>query len=147
MKTMKNRLLIFIILFIAVIFTGCGNNSGHRITHKDSLAVKIKSGKKILELLQGKWQNTDDSTDFVIFENNHRKRIAGKMTKWDDEVFILSDSCCNESNRETNLEIEKDRYISSMESDMCWYILKLDSKTLLLSYISTGNIISYQRKE
>ena len=37
------------------------------------------------ELLQGKWQNTDDKTNFLIFEKNHRKELAEGMEELDDE--------------------------------------------------------------
>lgn len=101
--------------------------------------------KSTLELLQGKWQSTDDKTNFLVFENNHRKEIAKGMDKWDDEIFILSEKCVNDSDKESIAESEKDKYISCKESDLCWYIIGVNESTLLLSYVSRGNTLTYKR--
>ncbi len=36
----------------------------------------VDAQKSNLELLQGKWQSTDDKTNFLVFEDNHRKEIS-----------------------------------------------------------------------
>jgi hypothetical protein len=103
--------------------------------------------KTNLELLQGKWQSIDDKTNFLIFENNHRKEaniIKGKGD-WDDEEFVLSDKCLNDSDKDIELDKEKDKYISCLESDLCWYIVSIDEKTLSLSYMGRGNTLTYKK--
>lgn len=103
--------------------------------------------KTNLELLQGKWQSIDDKTNFLIFENNHRKEaniIKGKGD-WDDEEFVLSDKCINDSDKDIELDKEKDKYISCLESDLCWYIVSIDEKTLSLSYMGRGNTLTYKK--
>lgn len=103
--------------------------------------------KTNLELLQGKWQSIDDKTNFLIFENNHRKEaniIKGKGD-WDDEEFVLSDKCINDSDKDIELDKEKDKYISCLESDLCWYIVSIDKKTLSLSYMGRGNTLTYKK--
>jgi hypothetical protein len=97
------------------------------------------------ELLQGKWQSTEDKTNFIIFEGNLRKEIAGGMDKWDVETFILSDRCMNKSDIDKNVEAEKDKYISCEDSDLCWYILGVSKESLTLSYMGRGNTLMYKR--
>lgn len=111
---------------------------------KDS-SETIQSALEVsnFELLQGKWQSMDDKTNFLIFEKNHRKEIAGDSDKWDDEIFILDEKCLN-SNAPL-IENEKDRYITCKESDLCWYIIELNSTSLSLSYVGRGNTLTYKR--
>jgi hypothetical protein len=154
---MKKRIKIFVAISFAVfIFTGCGSNAGDLKSQKDTVSagnidltknairnIKPESEKTNFELLQGKWQSTDDKTNFLVFENNHRKEIAEGMDRWDDEVFALSDKCMNESDKDKNATSEKDKYIYCIGSDLCWYILELDSNTLSLSYMGRGNTLTY----
>jgi len=105
----------------------------------------VNAQKSNLELLQGKWQSTDDKTNYLIFEDNHRKEIAKGMTGWDDEEFTLSDKCINYNNKESENEREKDRYISCLESDLCWYIIEVTPTRLSLSYVSRGNTLTYKK--
>lgn len=114
------------------------------ITMTFSLGL-VKAQKTNYELLQGKWQSTDDKTNFLIFEKNKRKEIAEGMETWDIEDFILSSSCQNSSDKEKGLPKEKDKYISVGKSDLCWYIVKVNSTTLWLSYMGRGNTLAYKR--
>lgn len=98
-----------------------------------------------MELLQGKWQSVDDKSNFVIFENNHRKEISAGMDQWDDEEFILSDRCTNEGDKTAEEARETDRYISLERSDMCWYIIEISDKKLSLSYVGRGNTLTYKK--
>lgn len=134
-------------LFLAVLLFGCGTpavNSPAETTNEDSLKNNPVSTSN-MELIQGKWQSTDDDSNILVFEKNHRKEIAEGMNTWDDEVFVLSDRCLNESDKGNNIPAEKDRYISCSESDLCWYIISLDSETLSLSYMSRGNTLTYKK--
>lgn len=105
----------------------------------------VNAQESNLELLQGKWQSMDDKTNFLVFEDNHRKEIAKGMTGWDDEEFTLSDKCINDNNKESENEREKDRYISCKESDLCWYIIEVTPAKLSLSYVSRGNTLTYKK--
>ena len=97
------------------------------------------------ELLQGKWQSTEDKTNFLIFEKNKRKEIAEGMDSWDIEDFVLANSCQNSSDKANGIPPEKNKYISVAKSDLCWYIVKINSTTLGLSYMGRGNTLSYKR--
>lgn len=151
---MKTLLPILVLLLLI----SCGNKSTQSKSQKDSLSTtiltrqqnlvskdKFNNGKTNFELLQGKWQSADDKTNYLVFENNHRKEIARGMSAWDDEVFTLSDKCTNESNKDNTYDSEKDRYITCAVSDLCWYILELDSSTLSLTYMARGNTLTYHR--
>ena len=99
----------------------------------------------ISELLQGKWQHIEDETNYLVFEGNHRKEIAEGMDKWDDETFVLSNKCANQSDKDNEIEPEKDKYISCIEADLCWYIMGVDEESLSLSYMGRGNTLTYKR--
>jgi len=108
---------------------------------------KAITQKSTMELLQGKWQSMDDKTNFLVFEKNHRKEanIVDGKGNWDDEKFVISDRCMNETDKNEEIDTEKDKYISCMKSDLCWYIVKLDSTTLELSYMGRGNTLTYKK--
>lgn len=97
------------------------------------------------QLLQGKWQSMDDKSDFLVFENNHRKEKSSGVDKWDDDVFTLSDHCINESDSSSTVPKEKDKYLSCKEFDLCWYISLLDANRLKLTYVGRGNELVYKR--
>ncbi len=108
------------------------------------LTIEAQAQKSNLDLLQGKWQAVDDKSNFLIFEKNHRKeKSAG--SDWDDMIFVLSSSCMNESNIDESIEKETDKYISSIEEDLCWYIIELSQTKLSLAYQGRGNTLVYKK--
>lgn len=96
-------------------------------------------------LLQGKWQHTEDKTNYLIFEGNKRKEMADGMEDWDVEEIIISDQCKNRSNLDGNPNRERGFYISALTSDLCWYISHVDKESLSLIYMGKGNILTYNR--
>ena len=134
---MKN---IFIALSIFFCFSQaiCQSKDNKPTTEK-------KNVMSINELLQGKWQSMDDKTNFLMFDENERKEISDGMKTWDKEAFVLSNKCLNESDKENGLKLEKDKYMSCMESDLCWYIVFLNKDFLTLSYMGRGNTLKYKR--
>ncbi|NWJ51909.1 MAG: hypothetical protein HXX14_13700 [Bacteroidetes bacterium] len=163
----KVFIIIGTVLLNLLILTSCGGGNSKEITSNalksESIQINnsIKSGKIIaasnpkkriaqkstLQLLQGKWQSTDDKTNFLIFENNHRKEanIINGKGEWDDEVFVISNKCMNTTDKNEELDEEKDKYMSCLKSDLCWYIVELDSATLSLSYMGRGNTLTYKK--
>ena len=147
---------IFNLILLCSLFA-CTTNSGSTENNQtiaenknieDTTLVLNEEQKKTitnLELLQGKWQSTDDETNFLKFENNHRMEIAAGMSEWSDEIFTLSDNCINESDKTKDLKPEKDLYITSESSDMCWYIIDLNEEILTLAYMARGNTLAYKR--
>ena len=146
---MKIGSILFGAIIISYFFTACKNNEPtqkEKPTKKSNIeSVQTTIQKTNYELLQGKWQSEDDSTNFLVFEKNIRKEIATGMDDWDSEEFILSDHCENESNQSDNSTKEKDSYISCKESDLCWYIMYLNEKGLTLQYLGRGNTLTYKR--
>jgi hypothetical protein len=100
---------------------------------------------KAYQLLQGKWRSLEDRSNILWFDKNHRKEIASGMKAWDDEIFVLSNSCKNTADKEGGMPLENDKYISVTAGNMCWYIEKLTPTTLELSYVGRGNTLSYKK--
>ena len=146
MKTLN--VLFFAIISMFLISSSC-NNSGAKdadktkISVSDSINSANANATSTFDLLQGKWQSTDDKTNFVVFEKNHRKEIAAGMSNWDDEEFELSDHCLNESNAADNNTKSKDSYISCKKSDLCWNIVSISADKLTLEYMGRGNTLNY----
>lgn len=97
------------------------------------------------QLLQGRWQNTEDTSNYLVFEDNIRKETAAGAQGWYSEPYILTDRCLNESNQNTDVAREKARYISCKKSDLCWYIVALTKNSLHLSYMGRGNSLQYTK--
>jgi hypothetical protein len=101
-----------------------------------------------IELLQGTWQSLEDEDSFMVIEGDRMKNYYGGMDEeLDNEAFMLSDTCMNESDSENGLPEEKNRYLSNPNLDMCWYIESLDATNLTLVYMARGNKITYRRVE
>ena len=110
-------------------------------TQKDTVQVSSST----YDLLQGKWQHSEDKTNFLIFDKFIRKEMSAGMTEWDEETYAISDHCLNDADKESVAEPEKDLYISCAESDLCWYIALLDADNLELTYMGRGNTLKYMR--
>jgi hypothetical protein len=134
---MKN---IFIALSICFCFSqAIGQSKDNKPTSEKKTVIST------IELLQGKWQSLDDKTNYLIFDKNNRKESSDGMKTWDNEAFVLSNKCLNESDQENGLQLEKDKYLSCKESDLCWYIVSLNKDYLTLSYMGRGNTLKYKR--
>jgi len=145
---MKTRLIFLATAITCFILTACSGNSGLNTSideNKTDSTAGIQEQPSNFELLQGKWQSNDDKTNFLVFEKNHRKEISEGMQNWDDEEFILKDQCENETNKADNNSKEKDRYISCIKSDLCWYIESVSKEKLILQYMGRGNTLTYTR--
>lgn len=134
---MKN---IFIALSICFCFSqAIGQSKDNKPT------IEKKNVISTNELLQGKWQSMDDKTNYLMFDKNERKESSDGMKTWDNETFVLSNKCLNESDKDNGLELEKDKYISCEDEDLCWYIVSLNKDFLTLSYMRRGNTLKYKR--
>ncbi|MEI6494228.1 MAG: hypothetical protein WCO94_16910 [Verrucomicrobiota bacterium] len=97
------------------------------------------------KMLQGKWQAVNDKSDFLVFEDNHRKEIAGDMKEWDDDVFVLSDKPMREGKEVSDHEPVAAGFIYCEKDDMCWAIVELTAKKLGLVYMGQGRVLEYRR--
>jgi hypothetical protein len=125
-------------LYLSIFFIN-NTNAQTKITKATTPKMSVS------ELLQGKWQSTDDKTNYLVFEKNQRKEISGGMKSWDSEAFTLSNKCLNESDKGLVGQPTKDFYISCLESDLCWNIMGIDKNVLTLSYTATGRTLEYRR--
>ena len=98
-----------------------------------------------LKMLQGKWQAVDDKSDFLVFENNHRKEKGEGMKQWDDEVFVLTDKPMSDGKPVAGHAAEKGHFIYCEKDDMCWAIEELTDKKLVLVYMGRGRLLEYRR--
>lgn|SRR5574343_378077 len=148
----------YLILFFALVLTSCNQSQTANQLQDSAKATtsvtntqrleNVESGSnptETMELLQGTWQHVEDPTNYLVFEKNLRKEIAGDMTAWDEEEFVLSDKCLNKSDKEAVVGNEKGKYISCLKSDLCWFVEEVDKDNLVLSYISRGNFLTYRR--
>jgi hypothetical protein len=88
------------------------------------------------KLLQGKWQNVDDKTNFLIFTKNLRKETADGMDGWDVTKYSLS--------RKSSKEIYINEVIDNVNTSI-WGIASLDKTKLTLVFLSRGNYLKYRR--
>jgi hypothetical protein len=151
---MKNKIktTIWLTSFLAINLLGCMNNDSTEniYSNKTTEISKKKTDteeveKTNAELLEGKWVNKEDKTNFLIFEKNIRKEMAEGMDTWDEEEFVLSDKCETQPELTNRTENKKDRYISCKNSDLCWYIVSINNETLTLNFLGRGNTLSYFR--
>lgn len=146
-------IISFLLLCSFLIINSCQNQSD-KTNRTNSSGEAKKTPDLVTEttdstfiLLQGKWQSIDDAGNFLVFENTLRKEMGEGMESYDAEPFELSDKCMNESDKDSEIPAEKNKYISCHESDLCWYILELNKTTLTLSYMGRGNTLAYRRVE
>lgn len=99
----------------------------------------------LTDMLQGQWQSTEDPKSFLLFEKGVLKSRYGSKGAWTSEAIVVSGRCMNEGDKDRVDKPEKERYISSRESDMCWYIESVDKNRLSLTYMARGNTLSYRR--
>jgi hypothetical protein len=105
----------------------------------------VRVTDSVFQLLQGKWQHEEDTSNYLVFAGNKRREIAEGMTDWDEEEFILSNKCLNESDKDREHELEDFAYITCPKSDVCWYIMGVGEETLSLQYMARGNMLIYRR--
>lgn len=133
---MKKNIFLISILFI--ILFSINTIAQNKISKK--IAPKIS----VSALLQGKWQSLDDKTNYLVFDKTQRREIAGS-SNWDSTPYTLSSKCLNDSDKEMAIEPEKDKYISCIQDDLCWYILTINKDFLTLSFTGRGNTLKYKR--
>lgn len=150
-------------MLIALLLAACTQNQETASVIKPENSQETESTKEIkiaekteqsseqedlsfAELLQGRWQSTEDNSNYLIFEKGLRKEIAAGMKVWDEEPYELSNHCLNESDAEKIQDADEEMaYITCKQSDMCWNIVSIDKENLSLSYVGRGNTLNYKR--
>lgn len=113
------KIILFLTIAIGILFNTKSLAQSNIAETSNSKVSALSSN----DLLQGKWQSMVDKTNFLVFDKNLPKEIAGGMENWDSELFTLSNKCLNKSDKVMIGEPENDKYISCNQSDMCWYII------------------------
>jgi hypothetical protein len=98
--------------------------------------------KTIYQLLQGKWQSTQDTSSIIELKGRlHTDIYAGKRLH--TAAFILDQACPatpgagHPSDNEKHLVVPTD--------GMCWEVVKVDEASLTLLYTKRGNTLNYRR--
>lgn len=100
------------------------------------------SAKTIYQLLQGKWQSTDDNQYVLeLKEHCYLDYYEGKLS--DSTEFILDKAC--PSAPEAGHPGDNEKYLVQPREDMCWEIAGVDEESLELIYTSRGNTLSFKR--
>ncbi len=128
----QSAFILFIFLFYSKTITAQTKNT------------TIATQATIKQMLQGKWQSVDDKKNYLMFEGDKRKEMTVGFTGWDEETIVVADQCMNELDKDNGMK-EKDRFISSAQSDMCWYIVNINKEYLTLSYMGRGNTFKYRK--
>lgn len=133
------------ILAVCALVLFCSQSCKLCAKDKDNSAATGDEAASNLKMLQGKWQAVDDKSDFLVFENNHRKEKAGGETEWDDEVFVLTDKPMREGKQVSDHKAVKAGFIYCEKDDMCWAIAELTARKLSLVYMGRGRVLEYRR--
>ena len=155
---------IYIFTLIALVMFSCKENASNSEstesakTEKSSVAAIVEetvddrfttnptdlnNRSRNVKLLQGLWENIDDPTKRVEFKNNKKIEIMEGVQADEGTVFSIIDKC-----EQSNINIQgesKDRFISVLSLNQCYYIAKLNGKTLHLGDMSTGKTLKYQK--
>ena len=144
---MNSKLALIALSFLAFSCSSNVDKSKETDLNQEVTTQKntVQVSSSTYDLLQGKWQHSEDKTNFLVFDKFIRKEMSAGMTEWDEETYAISDHCLNEADKESVAEPEKDLYISCAESDLCWYIARLDADNLELTYMGRGNTLKYMR--
>ena len=134
-------------ILAVIAFALCGFQSSNLNAKDKNIGVATADDAATnLKMLQGKWQAVDDKSDFLVFENNHRREKGGGDPKWDDEVFVLTDKPMRDGKEQDTLVKEKAHFIYCEKSDLCWGIAELTAKKLVLVFKSgRGSMLEYRR--
>ncbi|MBL3658935.1 hypothetical protein [Fulvivirga sediminis] len=163
---MKAYQVIIIGLMAQAIILGCGekrneDKSAHEVKN-EAFSEEVKDSEQTLadsvnqekdepremdnfDMLQGKWQSINDASSYLVFHGDRRKEITLGLENELDEKFSISNNCESTSDSNGAEQSTQGNYIRVAESDMCWYIIKLNADTLSMSYVGRGNTLTYKK--
>lgn len=116
--------------------TSSGKEQAAQLSADRSLA------KSTFQLLQGKWQSTEDEKD-VIELKGHRYIDYYDGLPLDTTSFILVQACS--SRLSAGRTGDNERYLVQPSEDMCWEVVGVDEESLELSYTARGNSLNYRK--
>lgn len=140
--------LLITTTIITLLISGCSKNAKTPNVQNDSVQKNIKNDsikdeivkeKTTLEMLQGKWQSTDDSNYTIIINGNN-------IDDGGESIFFrISDAPIQESDLKSIKDLDKGEYISYGNNE-AYYIVELTTDKLSISEVSgRGNTLNYKR--
>ena len=98
--------------------------------------------KTTYQLLQGKWQSTEDAKS-VIELNGHRYIDYYDGKQLGTAAFVLDRAC--PSTPGAGQPGDNEKFLVEPQEDMCWEIVNVDDESLELSYTARGNTLNYRK--
>lgn len=107
------------------------------------LVSKDPMVQNTMKLLQGTWNSRDDKNTSITFENNTRIETKNGESLGKMRYFEIGDQCNNDTAKGKKIVKAKAKYISLQDIDMCYFIKRITSTELVLSYVGRDNTLSY----
>jgi len=131
--------------------TSCSSKKSGNETKKDTTSKKELPKETIKEvdtkntLLEGNWVSTDDPNSEIQVKGNDWIEIY-KGEKPESTKFATGDSCLANDKAKTN---PKGKYVTVFDKDdsRCFYIVNVNDTKLELSYVGSGNTLTYKKKK
>ena len=96
-----------------------------------------------MKLLQGTWNSRDDKNTSLTFENNTRIENRDGKPIGRIRYYEIADQCNNDTAKGNKIVKAKAKYLSMQDIDMCYFIKKITSTELVLSYVGRDNTLNY----
>ncbi|EDM44196.1 hypothetical protein SCB49_04185 [unidentified eubacterium SCB49] len=138
-----------IITLLLVALSSCNDVKTKNVVEKQQIepeATTIKpatvdtlftSYNDVHQLIQGSWSNTLDPNSVIIFKNKTTTNKYQDIIAKNNVPYEISTNCKNEASTKST---EYFRYINTLKAPVeCYYIVKLDKKTLVLE-LEKGDI-------
>ncbi|WP_375436854.1 hypothetical protein [uncultured Hymenobacter sp.] len=98
--------------------------------------------KSTYQLLQGKWQSTDDARSVIELKGHAYIDYYGGEPL-DTAEFVLAQACPSEAG--AGYLGDNERYLVEPKEAMCWEVVGVDEESLELSYTARGNSLNYRK--
>jgi len=136
------------ILLTILFVTSCKSDKNEVTTEAVIEQTSILSSndplvQNTMKLLQGTWHSRDDKNTSITFENNTRIENKDGKPLGRIRYFEIADQCNNDTATEKKIVKAKAKYLSMQDIDMCYFIKKITSTELVLSYVGRDNTLSY----
>lgn len=145
---MKKIILCSCLISSSIFFASCGGqnpttntpsttSTAAVIPAESAPIVKAGDGAALKKQLQGVWQHSEDTTNYLEFTDASRKEYIG-TEKLSDDPYTLQKGCAANESLTQNPE-----YILS--DTMCWHVDAISDTSLTLMYLPRGNTLTYTR--
>jgi len=143
--------LLAVAIMVSFMLTSCSSKKSGNETKKDTTSKKELPKETIKEvdtkntLLEGNWVSTDDPNSEIQVKGNDWIEIY-KGEKPESTKFATGDSCLANDKAKTN---PKGKYVTVFDKDdsRCFYIVNVNDTKLELSYVGSGNTLTYKKKK